>query len=75
MPISVFAIYFVVVSTGYQNPPDTANAYNVEDRGNNYQKFMFLLFYIFDLSKKIQNTLTKISFRLQWLGIRTRRNM
>ena len=62
----------MVVSTGYQNPPDTANAYNVEDRGNNYQKFMFLLFYIFDLSEKMQFNLTKIYFRLQWLGRRTR---
>merc|ERR1712135_8675 len=33
MPISVLSIYFVAVSTGYQNPVDTAKADNVEDRG------------------------------------------
>ena len=52
MPISVLAIYFVAVSTGYQHPVDTAKADNVEDRGNHYQKFMFLLLnFNFDLSE------------------------
>ena len=34
MPLSVLAIYFVVVSTGYPNPVDTIEEDNVEDRGN-----------------------------------------
>ena len=61
IPISVLAIYFVAVSTGYQNPVDTAKADNVEDRGNQYQKFMFLVLnFNFDLSEKLKNTSTKI---------------
>ena len=47
MPLSVLAINFVAVSTGYQNPLDTAKADNVEDRGNHYQKFMLLLFQLY----------------------------
>ena len=41
MQLSVFAIYFVVVSTGYPNPLDTTKEDNVEDRGNHYKRSCF----------------------------------